>query len=51
MPCKTIIQVDGTLIPQDKKGYGSITSHEENVIFIFEESRTLRSNQLVKEVF
>jgi hypothetical protein len=37
------------LIPQDKKGFGSVSSHEENVIFIFEESRTLHSNQLVNE--
>ncbi|WP_165389368.1 hypothetical protein [Fictibacillus sp. BK138] len=28
----------------------SDTSHEENVIFIFEESRTLHSNQPVNEV-
>jgi hypothetical protein len=27
------------LIPQDKESCGSVTSHEENVIFIFEESR------------
>ncbi|MGP4082355.1 hypothetical protein ACTWQL_20915 [Pseudalkalibacillus sp. R45] len=33
------------LIPQDKESFGSVTSHEENVIFIFEESRTLLSNQ------
>jgi hypothetical protein len=34
------------LIPQDKEGFDSVTSHEENVIFIFEESRTFLSNQL-----
>ncbi|WNB92343.1 hypothetical protein [Bacillus sp. NEB1478] len=34
------------LLPQDKEGFGSDISHEENVIFIFEESRTLHSNQL-----
>jgi hypothetical protein len=34
------------LVPQDKEGVDSVTSHEENVIFIFEESRTLHSNQL-----
>jgi hypothetical protein len=33
-------------IPQDKEGYGSETSHEENVVFIFEESSTFRSNPL-----
>ncbi|WNB92848.1 hypothetical protein [Bacillus sp. NEB1478] len=38
------------LLPQDKEGYGSDISHEENVIFIFEESLTLHSNQLVNEV-
>jgi hypothetical protein len=38
------------LIPQDKEGFGSFISHEENVKFIFEESRTLHSNQLVNEV-
>ncbi|MCK6258914.1 hypothetical protein LCY76_20290 [Fictibacillus sp. KIGAM418] len=26
-----------TLLPQDKEGYGSDTSHEENVMFIFED--------------
>jgi hypothetical protein len=41
--------VAGTLIPQDKEGNGRIISHEENVNFIFEESRTLHSNQLVDE--
>jgi hypothetical protein len=39
------------LIPQDKEGFGSDTSHEENVIFIFEESHTLRSNQLDNEAY
>jgi hypothetical protein len=39
------------LLPQDKEGFGSFISHEENVKFIFEESRTLRSNQLVKEAY
>jgi hypothetical protein len=39
------------LIPQDKEGFGSFKSHEENVMFIFEESRTLRSNQQINEVF
>jgi hypothetical protein len=37
--------------PQDKEGFGSFKSHEENVMFIFEESRTFRSNQLINEVF
>jgi hypothetical protein len=37
------------LFPQDKEGYDSVISHEENVFFIFEESRTLHSNQLVNE--
>ncbi|MGP4078346.1 hypothetical protein ACTWQL_00405 [Pseudalkalibacillus sp. R45] len=37
------------LIPQDKESFGSVTSHEENAIFIFEESRTLlSSNQLAQ---
>ncbi|WP_156419067.1 hypothetical protein [Fictibacillus sp. FJAT-27399] len=36
--------------PQEKEGFGSVISHEENVKFIFEESRTLHSNQLVNEV-
>ncbi|MGP4083006.1 hypothetical protein ACTWQL_24340, partial [Pseudalkalibacillus sp. R45] len=40
--------VVGTLIPQDKESFGSVTSHEENAIFIFEESRTLLSNQLAQ---
>ncbi|MGP4081232.1 hypothetical protein ACTWQL_15095 [Pseudalkalibacillus sp. R45] len=50
MPCEEIIQVVGTLILQDKKSSGSVTSHEENAIFIFEESRTLLSNQLAQKV-
>ncbi|WP_156419053.1 hypothetical protein [Fictibacillus sp. FJAT-27399] len=33
------------LPPQDKEGFGSVISHEENVKFIFEESRTFHSNQ------
>ncbi|UZJ78542.1 hypothetical protein [Fictibacillus sp. KU28468] len=37
------------LLTQDKEGCGSVISHEENVKFIFEESRTLHSNQLVNE--
>ncbi|UZJ77683.1 hypothetical protein [Fictibacillus sp. KU28468] len=37
------------LLPQDKDGFGSVISHEENVEFIFEESHTLHSNQLVNE--
>ncbi|MGP4081648.1 hypothetical protein ACTWQL_17215 [Pseudalkalibacillus sp. R45] len=32
--------------PQDKESFWSVTSHEENAIFIFEESRTLLFNQL-----
>ncbi|MGP4081458.1 hypothetical protein ACTWQL_16250 [Pseudalkalibacillus sp. R45] len=51
MPCEEIIQVVGTLIPQDKESFGSVTSHEENAIFIFEESRTLLSNQLAQGEF
>ncbi|WP_443144299.1 hypothetical protein [Pseudalkalibacillus sp. R45] len=39
------------LIPQDKESFGSVTSHEENAIFIFEESRTLLSNQLARGEF
>ncbi|MED2970834.1 hypothetical protein P4361_00915 [Fictibacillus sp. B-59209] len=39
-----------TLLPQDKEGFVSVISHEENVKFIFEESRTLHSNQLVMKV-
>ncbi|WNB92360.1 hypothetical protein [Bacillus sp. NEB1478] len=49
MPCEKNTQVAGTLLPQDKEGYGSDISHEENVIFIFEESRTLHSIQLFNE--
>jgi hypothetical protein len=49
MPCEKDTQVVGTLIPQDKECCGSYTSHEENVFFIFEESRTLHFNQLVNE--
>ncbi|MDR7072889.1 hypothetical protein [Fictibacillus barbaricus] len=48
--CKKIlpnIQVAGTLIPQDKESKGRNIAHEENVTFIFEESRTLHFNQLV----
>ncbi|UZJ78266.1 hypothetical protein [Fictibacillus sp. KU28468] len=37
------------LLPQDKEGFGSVISHEENVKFIFEESRTFHSNQLINE--
>ncbi|MGP4081932.1 hypothetical protein ACTWQL_18775 [Pseudalkalibacillus sp. R45] len=51
MPCEEIIQVVGTLIPQDKESFGSVTSHEQNAIFIFEESRTLLSNQLAQSEF
>ncbi len=51
MPCEEIIQVVGTLIPQDKESFGSVTSHEEHAIFIFEESRTLPSNQLAQGEF
>ncbi len=51
MPCEEIIQVVGTLIPQDKESFGNVTSHEENANFIFEESRTLLSNQLAQGVF
>ncbi|ANX10476.1 hypothetical protein ABE41_000265 [Fictibacillus arsenicus] len=51
MPCEKDTQVDGTLIPQDKEDFDSVPSHEENVIFIFEESRILRFNQLVNEDF
>ncbi|MCQ6266971.1 hypothetical protein M1K46_15045 [Fictibacillus sp. WQ 8-8] len=40
-----------TLPPQDKEGFGSVISHEENVKFIFEESRLLHSNQLINEDF
>ncbi len=39
------------LVPQDKEGLGSVISHEENVKFIFEESRTLHSSQLVNEAY
>ncbi|MGP4078599.1 hypothetical protein ACTWQL_01695 [Pseudalkalibacillus sp. R45] len=39
------------LIPQDKESFSSVTSHEENAIFIFEESRTLLSNQLAQGDF
>jgi hypothetical protein len=38
------------LIPRDKEGFGSVTSHEENAFFIFEESRTFLFNQLAKDV-
>ncbi|WP_261132414.1 hypothetical protein [Bacillus sp. Marseille-Q3570] len=51
MPCEEIIQVVGTLTTQDKESFGSITSHEEHAIFIFEESRTLLSNQLAQGDF
>ncbi len=51
MPCEEIIQVVGTLIPQDKESFSSVTSHEENAIFLFEESRTLLSNQVAQGVF
>ncbi|MGP4078450.1 hypothetical protein ACTWQL_00935 [Pseudalkalibacillus sp. R45] len=37
--------------PQDKESFGSVTTHEENVIFIFEESRILLSTQLAQGVF
>ncbi|UZJ78420.1 hypothetical protein [Fictibacillus sp. KU28468] len=33
-----------TLVPQDKEGFGSVISHEENVKFIFEESRIFHFN-------
>jgi hypothetical protein len=35
MPCEKNTQVAGTLIPQDKESFDSVTSHEENVIFHF----------------
>ncbi|MED2974775.1 hypothetical protein P4361_21380 [Fictibacillus sp. B-59209] len=37
------------LLPQDKESFGSVISHEENVKFIFEESCTIHSNQLINE--
>jgi hypothetical protein len=37
-------------IPQDKESLGSVTSHEEDTVFIFEESRTLLSNQIAQVV-
>ncbi|UZJ78451.1 hypothetical protein [Fictibacillus sp. KU28468] len=40
-----------TLVPQDKEGFGSVISHEENVKFLFEESRTIHFNQLFIEEF
>jgi hypothetical protein len=49
MPCEKNTQVAGTLLPQDKEGNGRIISHEENVNFIFEESRTLHCNQPTNE--
>ncbi|UZJ79007.1 hypothetical protein [Fictibacillus sp. KU28468] len=39
------------LPPQDKEGFGSIISHEENVKFILEESRTFHSNQHSNESY
>ncbi|MGP4080428.1 hypothetical protein ACTWQL_10955 [Pseudalkalibacillus sp. R45] len=39
------------LIPQDKESFGRVSTHEENAIFIFEESRTLLSNQLAQGEF
>ncbi|WP_255357604.1 hypothetical protein [Fictibacillus sp. FJAT-27399] len=33
-----------TLVPQDKEGSGGFLSHEENVKFIFEESRIFHFN-------
>jgi hypothetical protein len=36
--CEKNTQVVGTLISQDKEGFGSVISHEENVKFVFEES-------------
>ncbi len=50
MPYEEIIQVVGTLIPQDEESFGSVTSREENANFIFEESRILLSNQLAQGV-
>jgi hypothetical protein len=35
MPCEKNTQVAGTLLPQDKESFDSVTSHEENVIFHF----------------
>jgi hypothetical protein len=49
MPYEKQTQVTGTQIPQDKEGNGRNISHEENVNFIFEEPRTLHSNQLVND--
>ncbi|UZJ79999.1 hypothetical protein [Fictibacillus sp. KU28468] len=40
-----------TLVPQDKEGSGSFLSHEENVKFIFEESRIFHFNKLFIEDF
>ncbi|MGP4078666.1 hypothetical protein ACTWQL_02045 [Pseudalkalibacillus sp. R45] len=36
------------LIPQDKESFSSVTSPEENAIFILEDSRTLLSNQVAQ---
>ncbi|UZJ79030.1 hypothetical protein [Fictibacillus sp. KU28468] len=40
-----------TLVPQDKEGSGSYLSHEENVKFIFAESRIFHFIQLFIEDF
>jgi hypothetical protein len=44
LPYEKNTQVAGTLLPQDKEDNGRNNSHEENVNFIFEESRTLHYN-------
>ncbi|MFC0190410.1 hypothetical protein ACFFJY_19145 [Fictibacillus aquaticus] len=38
MPLRDLKGLTWPLVPQDKEGFGSPTSHEENVKFIFEES-------------
>jgi hypothetical protein len=41
LPLRDLKGLTFPLVPQDKESCGSKTSHEENVQFIFEESRTL----------
>ncbi|MGP4078657.1 hypothetical protein ACTWQL_02000 [Pseudalkalibacillus sp. R45] len=51
MPCEEIIQVVGTLIPQDKESFGSVTSHEENVISFSRSLAPCSSINLHKVIF
>jgi hypothetical protein len=50
-PTRRLATLNGLTCPADPAGQeslGSVTSHEENAVFIFEKCRTMLSNQLAK---